>query len=256
MEDRKIKLPVFTILIEAVQSVWKNKIILLQKTGVPILILMGISYTQAHFLNSSGFTYLVLALVSLIFYTYLAVNSHRVALLGQDSVHGYGLRSFSKRERRFTLWLISIYVLVFFMTMIITITAAFTSSILGEYGTYVIYALVALLSSYFTSRLLIMLPATAVDYDPDVYWAWDASSGNGWRLVMVICVVPLITGTLVALIDFNNTNSLYSLIKELLSYIFVIFGIFSLSLSFKYLQENNSNKELNWDTAEDATPVS
>ena len=255
MEDKKNKLPVFKILLEAIQSIWHNKIVLLQKTGLPILILLGLAYAQTLLASSSGFAIFVLSLVSLIFYTYLAVNIHRVALLGQDSVQGYGLRSFAKRERKFTLWLVSIYVLVFFITMILTLTATFIANILGKYGTYTVVIFTVLLSSYFISRLLIMLPATAVDYDPDVYWAWDASSGNGWRLVVIICLIPLLTGTLVALIDFTNTNIIYNMLKELLSSIFVIFGIVSLSLSFQYLQDNNSNKALNTDTEKDAAPV-
>lgn len=256
MEEKQYKLPVISIVIEAIKSVWRSKEILLLKTGAPIVILITLEIIDSKLPESSGGTTLLLGVITFFFYTLLAVNCHRIALLNSSSVNGYGIRFFSKREWRFTGWLISIYLLFFFLVMIITTTSAFITSAIGVYASYAIHSATMLLGFYTISRLIPMLPATAIDYDPDIYWAWDISSGNGWRLVIIICALPFLTGTLVSLLNEFGSNIMYIILKDILSYIFVIFEIFALSLSFKYLQKNNSNKALKRDSRKNvATPL-
>jgi len=184
-----------------------------------------------------------MGITSLIFYTLLVVNCHRIILLGNNSVSSYGMRFFSKREWRFTKWLIAIYLLLFLLIMLITLPTPVIASSIGLYATYAIYAIAITSIAYLFSRLSLILPATAVDYDPDVYWAWDITKANGWRLVIIICVLPLISSILISLLNEKTSNVLYFLLSEILTYSFIIFEIFALSLSFKYLH-NNSNGTL------------
>ena len=153
------------------------------------------------------------------------------------------MRFFSKREWRFTKWLIAIYLLLFLLIMLITLPTPVIASSIGLYATYAIYAIAITSIAYLFSRLSLILPATAVDYDPDVYWAWDITKANGWRLVIIICVLPLISSILISLLNEKTSNVLYFLLSEILTYSFIIFEIFALSLSFKYLH-NNSNGTL------------
>ena len=100
--------------------------------------------------------------------------------------------------------------------MIITTTSAFVTSAIGIYGSYAISGATMLIGFYVFSRLVPMLPATAIDYDPDIYWAWDVSSGNGWRLVLIICALPFLTGALVSLLNDLSTNIFYVIVKDVL----------------------------------------
>lgn len=50
--------------------------------------------------------------------------------------------------------------------------------------------LVDLPGVYVMSRISILLPATSVDQRHDLTWAWDVTKRNGWRLVLVVSLLP------------------------------------------------------------------
>lgn len=256
MEERRYKLPIITIAIDAIKSVWRLKESLLSKNGIPVIILIVLEIIDSKLPESSTGISILLGIATLVIYTLLVVNCHRIVLLNPSSVPGYGIRLFSKREWRFVGWVVSIYLLLIFFIAILTSSSAYLSFTVGTYVTYAIHGVIISVGFYIFSRLTPILPATAVDYDPDIYWAWDASKGNGWRLVIIICVIPFISASAISFIEDLNSNIIYIILKDVLSYIFVIFEVFALSLSFQYLNKYNSNKALNSDAAKDAAPVS
>ncbi len=52
---------------------------------------------------------------------------------------------------------------------------------------------------YVLSRVVLILPATAIDESPTLAWAWNRSRGNGWRLTLMILIPCIYASFLVAL---------------------------------------------------------
>lgn len=45
---------------------------------------------------------------------------------------------------------------------------------------------------FLLSRASLVLPATAIDGNPTLSLAWDLSTGNGWRLTLIVGMIPFL----------------------------------------------------------------
>ncbi|PLY04093.1 MAG: hypothetical protein C0622_03320 [Desulfuromonas sp.] len=91
---------------------------------------------------------------------------------------------------------------------------------------------------YVIARLMLVLPATAIDERWSLTDAWRNSSGNGWRVMLVVGIVPMIVNLIISLLPALD-SILYFVFHVVLWLVVAVYGIALLSLSYKYLSENN-----------------
>ncbi|MFP5409996.1 MAG: hypothetical protein ACLGG6_03385 [Gammaproteobacteria bacterium] len=132
-------------------------------------------------------------ILSLLVYTLLAVNVHRVLLRAENPV----LSRWTMRETRFLGWLLVIYVyfaLIFalFGLVIGSVTEDPLDFIDGGWTAVLAFLLLGLPGAYLGARLSMLLPATAVDKRQGFAWSWALTDGNGLRLVALLWVLPFV----------------------------------------------------------------
>ena len=235
-------LPVNRIVKEAVLIVWRKRFMLLQALIGTGVALASLDMARNHALEKPHWVFVLLFSVSsAIIFTLFAVTCHRIILMGEATVPRYGIHSWTRRELRFLGWTIVGYCYFIGITMIIGMPTAFVSSILFTYEfTHKIFQVfgyaVWLPGAYVFARLAILLPATAIDERHDMKWAWDLTSNNGWRLAVVVILLP---GLLAAAVDFFEIRRylIIEFILHLLSYALMAIEIAVLSVSFRFLAD-------------------
>ena len=93
---------------------------------------------------------------------------------------------------------------------------------------------------YVVSRLSIVLPAAAIDHKDYFQSAWDISLGNGWRLFVLVCLLPITIGPITNAIGDNGFLSCF--ISDALILLFLLIEITVLSHTFKELTNSNYEK--------------
>ena len=184
---------------------WERRYVLSRVLWLPILIgliLSLLSVSQAEGRNNGLFA--MLLLVPLLLVTaILAVRSHRIYLLGSESVADLPPLSWSQTETRFLLATLSLGLaflgLMFFAGLLFTLAGARPPGALNPGA-----MLIALPAMYVIARLLPALPAIAVGDETRLVtaWrnAWAASRGNGARVLGICLLTPLAIKVLLELI--------------------------------------------------------
>lgn len=90
-------------------------------------------------------------------------------------------------------------------------------------------------TAYIFARLCLSLPAAAVADPLNLDGAWDVSQGNGWRLAIVVVLVPSIVPVLLQLIPKASMTLWLVCIGLLLQILAGIYGFAVLSESYRAL---------------------
>lgn len=202
---------------EAFGYLLEYKHVLLKVLLIPIVVIF-----TAEAVLQQGSSYgllLLLIFICLCMYALIALNTHRVILLGSHSVSGWGVSIPKKRELYFLLHFIGL--------LLIQFLAAFLSVIpvIGIIAAMGIIAIVAV-------RLALVLPAIATDEYISFYDAWMI--GKGHQLVLIaIFLIPIIAGVVIGFI--NQLNGAYAL-AVCLSIFSLVFTIAMLSVAYKSIR--------------------
>jgi hypothetical protein len=86
-------------------------------------------------------------------------------------------------------------------------------------------------------RLSPMFPATAVEHQPlpRIRWAWQLTRGNGWRLFVVVAVLPWLFALLLGAVYRDGATTVEWLLVCLLFLALLVVEIAAVSLSYKEL---------------------
>lgn len=217
---------------------------------IPGLLSVPLVVTDALFLGSPDnetatqlVGWMVVSILWLVLYTIFAMSCHRIPLLGVDSNPRFGIRMWTRRETRFFWWLIGVYCLAVLVTLPLV---WITKLLLGldpkamppaEY--YYLYSLPML---YVLGRYIFVLPATAIDLTPTLASAWRQSRGNGWRLAVVLGVLPLLRyiESITTEIFFGDSPWLiWEIALVPVYYTVLAIEVTGLSLSYRYLSTDN-----------------
>jgi hypothetical protein len=88
------------------------------------------------------------------------------------------------------------------------------------------------LSYWVVARVTLMLPAIAIDRKADLIAAWSASRRNGWRLAMIVGVLPWCLQRFTDLLYRDGASIVEFGILVVLATIFVVVEVVALSLSY------------------------
>lgn len=240
-EEHEFKLPVFKLVIGAFSTPWKLRKELIAKLAFPILILVIIGLLErSHndLVSILGMTFVIIKSVVMIIFV---ITCHRIVILGSKSVSGGVLPRWTQRETRFLGWVLGIY---FIATFAIYATVSLSSLLLGYNFILIIAAVPGL---HMLARLSVIFPATAVDERPDMKIAWDLTEGNGWRLVLCVCLLPVVLSFLQAILEGEEVRLATTIALDVVSYIIFIIEIAAVSLAFKELRKVKGEYSFNGD---------
>lgn len=235
METTTYFLPVVSTIKSAANRLWDARTSLfwlLVLAGLANGFLNWIAFASSENITSKSF---LAGAAQVLVYTVLAVRVHRLVLCAENA--GQGLVRWTGRETRFLGWLVIVY---FYLVLIFALLALLVGAVgaiahLPEAGWWwgTLMFIASLPAAYLFVRLSILLPATAVDQRRTIAWAWALTEGNGWRLVIVLWLVPMLLSTLMPVLEVSSL--LGWLAWDLFMAVLTSFEIAILSAAFKSL---------------------
>jgi len=218
----------------AAMQLWAERILILKMLVVAGLANGVLAWASAMAAEESLDWFYLISLQILI-YTLLAVRVHRIILTGGSIKQNWF--HWTWRETRFLGWLIVVY---FYWTLImipivmgVGVASDFKFVSQGVWVDALALTLATLPGAYVFVRLAFLLPATAVDQKRNLRWAWELSKGNGWRLVVLLWVLPLFIP--LALEEWKLNNFVDYVAWEMAYGVITMFEVALLSTAFKNL---------------------
>lgn len=189
----------------------------------PGVIYLALAFYQPSEI-SSGIA-VVLAVASLLLHTVFAVTTHRIVMLGSESVPEWGLRSWSRRETRFAGYVLA---LVFILGFLVALAVA-----TPPVGPVLLMVLVVVGGP----ALSLIFPAVALEEEFTLSDAWRMAQGHLPALIICVGLFP----TLLAMITFSVTMIPYARpLAALLELITTVLTIATLSLAFSEIRRAGS----------------
>ncbi len=216
------KLPIWATIREAFGFAWGYRRILWGWIVVGAIVtglggLVGeFSYGEEGW-GLTGFPYFAAILLTpipgLLVFALLAVYCHRTFLI----YHGdktLNLRFFfTERERKFFAWIMGISLCIFLIILPgIFVGVIIWDSIIEMFpegfwedtiiGDLFVYGVFLFPFYYIFGRWVLVFPAIAIDQEPRMGWSWKQTKGNGWRMFVLVGILPLTVGNLWFLLSF------------------------------------------------------
>ncbi|MDD1780515.1 hypothetical protein LRP49_04800 [Enterovibrio sp. ZSDZ35] len=214
---------------QAMQRTWQAKTDLAKAIAIPV-VLSYVLDVATYEIGNSDFAILSSLLVFMLA-VMLAINVHRVLLLGSTSVPHWGRIAFGAIERKFIVYTLGY---TFFMIGMGVLVYAF--NMLVEPFGLLLSLVVAIGFALIACRLSIIFPAIAVGNDVSVNWVWKKTEGKTGVLFLLLGIFPVFVGALTQLLSLAG---LYML-DLLLGYIAMVYFIAILSIAYENLTEGDN----------------
>jgi hypothetical protein len=237
------KLPFLKIIKGALLFAWINKSEFLKAISVPTLALVIIWGSWLYLPDdlNSRYKWIVLLIYGLGF-SLFAVTCHRIILIeGDDSYKSFHAK-LGNRELRFLVWVIIVYAIPMFLSIIAMSTALIMSGGVklddGGRIPYWIEQLASIPALYVFGRFSLVFPATAIDRNSGLNWSWKRTHGNGWRILIIVGLFPWLIGMAISFMWREEATVLEQVILSTLAYIGLSVEIIALSLTYKDLAKH------------------
>ena len=234
------QLDVLAAVREAYSGAWSHLGEMLRLIWLPGVLYLALSLVGALLADSGQFVLrIVIEFASLFLWPIIAVAWHRFILLGDAPAGTYQI-SFGQREARFlvvSFFLVLLLLPGFFITTLTSQTQDLgpSASLIGFAG-----ILLAFVGIYFLVRLLLLLPAVAIDEPINARLILERTRGNFWRLV-AICILsslPLVVAYWVIMsvaLSLGIPLGIPMLLSAVLSIFFAIVNVAILSIAYREL---------------------
>lgn len=235
-------LPLKIIIPNAFLIPWHKRGRLFRALFLPSLLMIGAS-TVDKFINTHPLYFLASLIISIFIPIIIAVTCHRIVLAGDESVPQYGLLHWSKRETRFLGWSFGIGLISVSTALIpIIILGVIDKSFIEQesFNYLVIMCILMIPGVYIGTRLSLLLPATALDYRHNMSWSWNQSRENGWRLLLIVGVLPIAFFIIQTAVIREDATLFETGLSKLIGVFFLIIEIVALSLSYQALVTEGS----------------
>lgn len=227
---------------------WWNRAAFARALAIPLALLASLSLSW-HFFGKQLPTALHWTLY--VFYWALfvpfAVTCHRLVLLEPRAVASRMAPRWSRRETGFFLWLAAVGVtfagVVFVLTTsILNAPFRWKGEPGGAWFQWSVF-LAKLPAFYLCARLSVVFPAIAVDRKVSLKWAWDATTGNGWRLVLVVGALPWVISGAVGLLYRLIPGVATTVALTVAGFALLVVEVAAISLSYRELVQDELRKE-------------
>lgn len=187
--------------------------------------------------------YFVHILVSTLF----AVTCHRLVLMDHKEVRTTWLPLWTWRESRFVFFFFAVWLVAgigFSISMTLILNLSLVSNI-GRGGPWPDWLLqVAMIPMmYVFSRLCLVFPATAIDRKVSLKWSWRLTWSNGWRLFVVVSILPWIISHALGLLYFGEIREWEMIVVTLLGFVLLAVEVAALSLSYRELAQTETKEQ-------------
>ena len=189
--------------------------------------------------HETGWFVFVLSVQAFV-YTWFAVRVHRLIIGVAKSIQG--TFTWKGRETRFFAWLlvsVSFLLIVGFLMVGIVLgaVAVVAPHDLSDNGVAFFSVLAFIPAAYLLARLIVLLPAIAIDRKQSVQWAWRLTQGYGWRLMLLLWGLPalLVSMFMVLPLDVWLDSLLGTLVLNSVYGITTSIEVAVLSITFKVL---------------------
>jgi hypothetical protein len=256
-------LPVISIFLEALRLPYKH-FRLLMKLSIPVFVVaLGVEATDYFLSIDKGSSFLMalntaLQIVLCLLLSMAVVGCHRIVILGDRVVDETSLLHWTGNEFAYIGW--SILIIVCGVVINLFLKSIMEPFMLPTINSYMeneilslgITFLLSIPMYYLMSRWFLVLPSSAIGVRrKSLYWYWSLSSGNGWRLTVLIGFLPFAIGSLLdRLAEYDSV--LFILMYGAICFIFSVIQIGLMSLSYKFLTDNLSEEN---DSAESRSTV-
>lgn len=238
-------LPIVSTLGESVLRLSRDKVTIGFLVTPWLIVLLILDALWSRFVTETTTTEILYMYVEMVPISFMAINIHRIIIIGKNAVPQYGIRRWTMRETRFLGWWI---VANFYMTAMGIAVATIGLGIAGLADPKVgkVYGLILLpfaglgmfLGWILFVRLLLLLPATAVDRREHMGWALAASKGNSIRLGILTGTLPVIY-LITAVVISSITEATWAwFVIDLVYYISVVVGVAVLSVCYLHIVDS------------------
>ena len=211
------------VLVGALASVMSEAVPLGKSLLGPALIYLTLNLIPGELM--AGGLIFVLAVASLALHTIVAITTHRIVMLGPDSIPEWGIRSWSMRETRFAKYA-ALLILMFAML----ISLAMVTQPIGPP-----LAMIAIVVA--GSSLSLVFPAIAIEEDLSLGGAWRMSQGHLPQLIVCVSLFPLILGLTTLLLAMIPYASALAVIVQLVA---TVLTNAALSIAFSEIRRSRS----------------
>lgn len=175
------------VIVGALASVLAELPVLVKALAIPGIIFLVLKFFPVTDISQAGA--IVFAIVSLLLHTVFAITTHRIIMLGPESMPEWGLRSWSKRETRFLG-----YLLVFILMISVLVAFSIVSQPIGP----MIAMVVAIIGG---CTLTLVFPAVAIEEEFTLGDAWRMANGHIGSLIVCIGLFTFLLGILTILVS-------------------------------------------------------
>jgi hypothetical protein len=161
-------------------------------------------------------------------YAVFAIVTHRIVLLGQDSVPAWGIGRWTRRETLFALHMLGMVLCI--------IPALVLGAGLGALSVWVGLFVAFAGSIWVFSRLSLVFPALAVDKGVSFGLSWDLTERHQWPMVVVCVVYPMLLG--IPAIALSRLPNVVVAIPEILDTLLTVFTVAALSLAYREIHRH------------------
>jgi hypothetical protein len=242
-----IRLDVGKVVLGAFLVPWWNRRAFSRALAIPLLLLVTLTlswYFTGEYLPelSAWLFYLGYGVLFVIF----AVTCHRLVLLDPPSITSRLYPRWSLRETRFILWMVGVWLIItaaFIVVspLLVNVSLLWSRKADEDWLRWSLFV-AKLPALYVFARLCLVFPATAVDKRVNLKWAWRLSEGNGWRLVLIVAVLPWILTQLVNLLYRGNASTIETIILTFVGCALFAVEVAALSLSYRELTSDETSR--------------
>ena len=237
-------LPVGKILLGAFLIPWWNRKAFARALAIPMMLIVALTlswyYAGEHLPSWANWA---ACLGYAAFFALFAVTCHRLVLLDPARVARRAEPRWTWRESLFLWWLIGAWLTYVVVSMagatLLGSVLANATRIDTQIGMRWVIEIAGIPAIYAVARMSPAFPAVAIDHRPDLKWALAITRGNGWRLFVVVGVLPWALSSLVGLAYRSNPSPLEMLALAILGTALFAVEIAALSISYRELTREN-----------------
>lgn len=240
--------PSLRILEQALTFSIKQRAQLIKAAGPPAILVGSLTLIPA---GEAIFAVLPM-IVSLFANAWLAVATHRVALLGDTEAFRWG-----RREWRFTgIFLLlgaGLVGLILLLSLpILGLAMLLPGSLTGFFN--LVLAGVVLFCAYQIAQVTIILPATALEQSLSIRQAYALMAGRRGTAFVTVMVIPFLVYLPGSLMSLAQLPMLRTVLPAALEPLSTIIAVLTLSFLYRFIVEEVASKPDSPSTDTDATP--
>lgn len=228
---------------------WWNRGGFARALAVPLFVLVTLVlcwyYTRNHLSESVNWLFFVVYWAG---FASFAVTCHRLVLLDPTVVASQAIPGWSWRETRFFLWMIGVWLICAVMAWGLAMLSANIWMLrVGELSPTRIEWMVFVVkvpAFYLFARFCLVFPATAVDRKVDLKWAWRLTANNGWRLVLLVGVLPWVISYAIGLLYRDEASFVEVIVLTCVSSALFAVEVAAISLSYRELTQSEGSQSI------------